>query len=247
MAAGAVLLAAVHPAWRSLRGIPAGPSGGALGPPRHASRLSRLAVAVRLPVPAVLALRSLGRRPARAGLTACSFAVAVTMGTAALIVHVAAGHLEALPANPADWLVDSANRALLVQVHVLVALIALLFAILGLVNLLLVSAVAARDAARDQAALRAAGLTPGQAVASLATAQMITAGLGSALGIPAGTVLFRVFAAGDGALDPGMPAALTPAGTVLLGGATLILAGLLAAVPAAAVNRKPPTPLLGAD
>jgi ABC-type lipoprotein release transport system permease subunit len=247
VAVGAVLLAAVHPAWRSLRGIPARPGGGALRPPPRASRLSRLAVAVRLPVPVVLALRTLGRRPARAGLTACSFAVAVTMGTAALIVHVAAGRLEALPANPADWLVDSANRALLGQVHALVALIALLFAVLGLVNLLLVSAVAARDAARDQAALRAVGLTPGQAVASLATAQMITAGLGLALGIPVGTVLFRTFAAGDGALDPSMPSALTPAGTVLLGGATLILAGLLAAVPAAAVNRKPPTPMLSAD
>ena len=50
---------------------------------------------------------------------------------------------------------------------------------------------ATNDAARDQAALRAVGLTPGQAVASLVTAQTITAAVGTVLGIPAGTALFR--------------------------------------------------------
>jgi hypothetical protein len=40
-----------------------------------------MAIAAYLPLPAVLALRSLTRRPARAVLTVCSFTVAVTMAT----------------------------------------------------------------------------------------------------------------------------------------------------------------------
>src|SRR5262245_49686154 len=100
------------------------------------------------------------------------------MGTTALIVQAAARHL--LAGEPTDRLVDEANRALLLQIQFLVGLFALMFVVLGLVNLLLVSAVAARN----QAALRAVGLTPGQAVASLATAQTITAAVGTVLGIP---------------------------------------------------------------
>ena len=251
VAVGAVLLAATRPAFQALRGAQVGVTGtggagGGVRPPRRASLLSRLAIALYLPLPAVVALRSLTRRPARAVLTVCSFTVAVTMATTALIVQAAAQHFLALPGEPADRFVDEANRALLVQIHSLVRLFALLFVVLGVVNLLLVSAVAARDAARNQAALRAVGLTPGQAVASLATAQTITAAVGTVLGIPAGTALFRAFASGDGTLDPGTPAALTPGSAVLLAGATLGLAALLAAIPAAATNRRPPAPLLSA-
>jgi len=180
-------------------------------------------------------------------LTVCSFTVAVTMGTTALIVQAAARQLLALPGEPADRLVDEANRALAVQINFLIGLLALLFVVLGVVNLLLVSAVAARDAARNQAALRAVGLTSGQAVASLVTAQAITAAVGTVLGIPAGTALFRAFASGDGTLDPGGPTALAPGSAVLLAGATLGLAALLAAVPAVVTNRRPPVPLLSTD
>jgi hypothetical protein len=52
------------------------------------------------------------------------------------------------------------------------------------------------------------------------------------VGIPAGTVLFRAFAAGNGTIDPGVPTSLTPMGAVLVVVATLGVAGLLAAVPA---------------
>jgi ABC-type antimicrobial peptide transport system permease subunit len=245
VAVGAVLLASAVPAWRALRKAPFAAAG--VSQPRRASRLSRLAVAVYLPLPAVLAVRSLARRPARAALTVCSFAVAVSMGTVGLILDAVARHLEALPGEPADQLVDGANRALLAQIHLLVGLLAALFAVLGLVNLLLVSAVAARDAARDQATLRAVGLTPGQAVASLTVAQMITAVVGTALGIPAGTALFRAFSSGEGTPDPGAPSALTPTGTVLLAATALVFAGLLAAIPAGAAGRRPPGPPMRAD
>jgi putative ABC transport system permease protein len=247
VAVGAVLLAGARPAWRAVRGAWAGGPGEALRPPRRPSPLSRLAIAARLPLPAVLGLRSITRRPTRAILTVCSFALAVAMGTVALILQAAARNFLAVQGDPADRFVDEANRALLAQIHTLIDLFALLFLLLGLVNLILVATAAARAAAANHAALRAVGLTPGQSVASLATAQVLTAALGTVVGIPAGTVLFRGFAAGNGTIDPGVPTSLTPAGTVLVVVATLGVAGLLAAVPAYATNRRPPAPLLTTD
>jgi hypothetical protein len=212
--------------------------------------MARLTRAVRLPLPQALGTRSVGRRPARTLLTAGSFAIAVATATAALAsqytftLHPHAG----TPVAADNALVALANRASDDQLRAVVDLFTAVFVILAAVNLVLVAIYAARDTAHNHAVLRALGFTPNQTASTLITTQMVTAIPATLAGAPAGLLLFHVVyqAAADGQSDNG-PSNPPAAWLAILVVATVALAGLLAAIPANALARRPIAPTLTTD
>jgi putative ABC transport system permease protein len=159
---------------------------------RPARRRAVLVVASRwLPVPLLLGLRVIARRPRRAAATVASVAVTVTLIVAVLTVqaHAAAvqqasGGFSVLP-NPRY---ESVDRVLLVISVVMITLAA--------VNAIFVTWATALDARKSSALARALGATPGQVSMGLSVAQVAPTLPGVALGVPAGIGL--VAAVGHG-------------------------------------------------
>ena len=99
--------------------------------------------------------------------------------------------------------------------------------------------VAARDAARNQAVLRAVGATPRQTVAALIVAQLVACAVAVAAGIPLGLGLWRLMEGGD------LPEARVPATSlVLLAAAVPVVFAGIVSVPARLLARRPVAPQL---
>lgn len=120
-------------------------------------------------------------------------------------------------------------------------------ATLGAVALVHALAVAVRRRARDLAVLRALGVTPSQSAGSIVVMAMTTATVGVVVGAPLGWAVARLVW-GEVARGIGVaPDVVVPAGLPLVLVATLLVAGLLALVPARAVARQRPAALLRAE
>jgi ABC-type lipoprotein release transport system permease subunit len=195
--------------------------------PRRTSWL--IAVSTRLPVPLLLGLRVIARRPRRALLGVASIAVTVSG-----VVAVLAGHT----AMAADWdgpssldpQADRANRVLLVITLMLVALAA--------VNSIVITWSAALDARHASALARALGATPGKVSAGLSAAQVLPAFAGAVLGIAGGLALWA--AIGD-EHDP------TYWQLLAVGGGTVLTVMLLTLIPARLGARRPAAEVLRAE
>jgi FtsX-like permease family len=204
---------------------------------------------LRLPPAAALGTRSVMRRPAQTLMTAGSIVIAVATATAALAVQ-ATFIAQAQPGSAAadNALVALANQAANNRLRALVYLFAVMFVILGAINLLFVAAFSARDTRHNHAVLRAIGFTPSQSVRSLVTTQLVTAAPATLAGIPIGLLLFHaVYAAsanGQSDTGPANPPAIWFAGLVLIVTATI---GLLSAAPAAALAQHTIAPALTTD
>ena len=244
-----VALAATRPAWQAIRTTTWTSLASPVRAPRPAPRLARVTRILRLPPAAALGTRSVMRRPAQTLMTAGSIVIAVATATAALAVQ-ATFIAQAQPGSAAadNALVALANQAANNRLRALVYLFAVMFVILGAINLLFVAAFTARDTRHNHAVLRAIGFTPSQSVRSLVTTQLVTAAPATLAGIPIGLLLFHAVytASANGQSDtgPANPPAIWFAGLVLIVTATI---GLLSAAPAATLARHSIAPALTTD
>jgi putative ABC transport system permease protein len=200
-------------------------------PNRHGAliRLSR-----RLPVPLLLGMRLVARRPRRAVLSAASVAVTVT-GIVAVLAFHATANLRTTGGSRglADPVLQRDEQMLLVLTIVLIAL--------SVLNAICASWATVLDTRRPAALSRALGASPRQVTAGLAAAQVIPAVPGAILGIPLGIALFAA-ASHTGRVT--VPAAGWIAGAVV---ATLVAVAVLAAIPARVGTRRTVTEVLQAE
>jgi ABC-type lipoprotein release transport system permease subunit len=147
-------------------------------PPRRRALL--LAISARLPVPLLLGMRLIARRPARGALNALSIAVAVS-GVVA-IFPTAGQDLSVAPGPRADRLGQ------------LTAIITVMLIVVAAVNTLFIARATITDARRITALTRAFGATSWQVSAGMAATQLLPALPGAIVGIPAGLYLYRAAA-----------------------------------------------------
>ena len=193
---------------------------------RGAGRLIR--VSARLPVPLLLGLRLIARRPRRVLLSAASFTVTATTIVAVLIFHatVSHGHQRAGPsAGPPDPGNARVSEVLLV--------VTVVMTVLAAANAIFTTWATVLDTRRFSAVARALGATPTADRRSAGHAQLLPALAGALLGIPAGTALYS-------AVQNGGPQGTPPAWWLVAAVAGMLLgvAGLTA-VPARIEARRP--------
>jgi ABC-type antimicrobial peptide transport system permease subunit len=199
--------------------------------PRRRESLIRLSR--KLPVPALIGLRLVARRPRRAILSAASVAVTVMGLVAALAIHAGVdnkiAHLGS-SGGLVDPAISRAEQVLTVLTIALVTLAALTAIFTALATVL--------DARRASAVTLALGATPRQVRAGLAMTQVIPALPGAILGLPLGIGLYKV-AARHGV--SGLPPVLWLVAAVL---GTVLVVAALTSVPARIGLRRPVAEML---
>jgi putative ABC transport system permease protein len=200
-------------------------------PRRHGAliRLSR-----RLPVPLLLGMRLIARRPRRALLSTASVAVTAG-GIVAVLAFHATVHLNAatLSNGLGNPMIDRDEQMLTVLTVVLVAL--------AILNAICAAWTTVLDARHSSALARALGATPEQVTAGIAAAQVLPATPGVLLGIPLGIGLYAFAVGGIGII---IPPVWWLAAAVL---GTLAAVAVLAAIPALADARRPVSPILQSE
>ena len=203
----------------------------ARSPRRHGAliRLSR-----RLPVPLLVGMRLIARRPRRAVLSAASVAVTATGIVAVLAYHTSVHlHSAGLAGGLGNPVVERDEQILTVLAVVLVAL--------AVLNAICAAWATVMDSRHASALVRALGASPGQVTAGIAAAQVLPAVPGALAGIPLGIGLFVVAAQGAGLA---VPPAVWLLGAVL---GTLVVIAVLAAIPALVGARRPVSPILQSE
>jgi putative ABC transport system permease protein len=237
VAAAAIAVAAAStlvPAMRAARISTVAALAGAARAPQRRAWLIKLSS--RLPVPLLLGLRLVARRPSRTLLSAASFTVTATTIVAVLIFHATVSQTSKLsgpfsgPPNPGDGRV---SEVLLV--------VSIVMVILAAANAIFTTWATVLDARRFSAIARSLGATPQQTVAGLSAVQLLPALAGALLGIPAGTALY-------GAVQNGGPQGSPPAWWLLamVLGMLLAVTGL-ATIPARAGARRPVVEILQSE
>jgi putative ABC transport system permease protein len=202
-------------------------------PPRRRPRLIALSAA--LPVPLLLGLRLVARRPRRTALTAASLMIAVAMVVAALAVqrNIAVTHQSQATTGfffvSGD--VQSANHVLVVLSVILVTLAA--------ITTTFTAWAAVIDARIATALARALGATPRQISAGLTTAQLLPGLVAACLGIPAGLLLYQVAGGNISEAVPPLPwlLAVIPATLIAVATVTWMPARIGARQPVAEILR----------
>jgi putative ABC transport system permease protein len=201
--------------------------------PRRGAML--IAVSRRLPVPLLLGLRLVARRPGRALLSAASIAVTATGIVAVLAFHTTVNLKTAGVAHPGlgNPVVTRDEQMLQVITVVLVAL--------AVLNAVVTAWATVQDTTHPSALARALGATPHQISAAISSSQVISALPGALLGVPLGIGLFAV-ASHAGIVT--IPPAPWLAAAVL---GTLIVVDTLASISARIGARRPPGEILQAE
>lgn len=227
------LAATLVPAIRGARTSTVSALAGAARPPRR--RRGLIAISRRLPVPLLLGVRLVGRRPRRALLGAASVAVTTTGIVAVLTFHATADDRLRGLTRVGDPVLTRDEQMLLV---ITVALLAL-----AVLNAITTAWATVVDATGWSALARALGATKRQLTGAIAAAQLVPAVPGAIVGVPLGLGLFAA-AGGVGANGTTVPSAgwLIPA--VL---ATLIGVTALTAIPAWIGARRPVTDVLARE
>ena len=232
VALGVALAATLVPAIRAARGSTVRALADAPRPPRRRPRL--LAMSRRLPVPMLLGLRLVARRPRRALLGAANVAITMAGVVAVLTFHATAGQkINGGGSGLSDPVLNRDEQVLLVLTIMLLTLAAL--------NAIVTAWSTMLDTRHPAALARALGATPRTVAAGLTAAQLLPAVPGALLGIPLGIGLFA--AADHGGLII-VPPAWWLAAAVL---ATLAAVAGLAAVPARVGARRPAAGILQAE
>jgi putative ABC transport system permease protein len=186
-----------------------------------------IALSARLPVPLLLALRQLSRRPRRALLNAFSIAVTVTG-----IVAILASYAHTSGTNPGI----SNLRA--DRLDELTAIITVMLAILAAVNTTFIAWATAADARFSSALERALGATASQVTAGLSTAALLPAVPAALAGIPLGVEVYHLLA-------PGQPLTVPPAWQLAaVFFLSLLAVTALTGVPSRLGARRPPAEIL---
>jgi hypothetical protein len=232
VALAVALVATLVPAIRGARTSTVSALADAAWQPRRRPWL--VALSARLPVPLLLGLRLVARRPRRGLLSVASVAVTTTGIVAVLAFHTTARLKTAgLPHLLGNPVFERDQQVLMVVTVVLFALAAL--------NAICAAWATVLDTGRASALARALGASPRQVTAGIAAAQVLPAVPGVLLGIPLGIGLFDVAAQGAGVV---VPPALWLAGAAL---GTVVVLAVLAAIPARVGARRPVSPVLQAD
>jgi putative ABC transport system permease protein len=234
-----VLLGTVRPALRgigqsTLRSLASGAR-----PPRRPGRLGRLAAAAGVPLPGVLGIRSAWRRPGRLFSNAIGLLLGVAMIVVALALRDSLDLLKLRPPEPGNATSDAAVAILYGEIRVIILGTAALLLVLGTINAFIVATLAARDAARNHAVLRAVGATPRQTVVALIVSQLAACLIAVALGIPLGLGLWSLMEGGD---LPGV--SVSASSLALLAVAVPVGFALIVSIPARLLARQPVAPLL---
>ena len=185
-------------------------------PPRRTGWL--IAISSRLPVPLLLGLRVVARRPRRVALATASILVTVSGIVAALGAH-------------AD-IVDGSNSTRADRLNQVLLAITITLVVLAAVNAIFVAWATALDTRRASALARALGATPRQVSAGLSAAQVLPALAGAILGIPGGLALLAAVDPDGTAMPPLWQLLAVVPGTVLA-------IALLTAIPARISARRP--------
>ena len=232
VALAVALVATLVPAIRGARTSTVSALADAAWQPRRRPWL--IALSARLPVPLLLGLRLVARRPRRGLLSVASVAVTTTGIVAVLAFHTTARLKTAgLSHGLGNPVFERDQQVLMVVTVVLFALAAL--------NAICAAWATVLDTGRASALARALGASPRQVTAGIAAAQVLPAVPGVLLGIPLGIGLFDVAAQGAGVV---VPPALWLAGAAL---GTVVVLAVLAAIPARVGARRPVSPVLQAD
>jgi predicted lysophospholipase L1 biosynthesis ABC-type transport system permease subunit len=232
VALAVALVATLVPAIRGARTSTVSALADAAWQPRRRPWL--VALSARLPVPLLLGLRLVARRPRRGLLSVASVAVTTTGIVAVLAFHTTARLKTAgLSHGLGNPVFERDQQVLMVVTVVLFALAAL--------NAICAAWATVLDTGRASALARALGASPRQVTAGIAAAQVLPAVPGVLLGIPLGIGLFDVAAQGAGVV---VPPALWLTGAAL---GTVAVLAVLAAIPARVGARRPVSPVLQAD
>jgi len=186
-----------------------------------------IAVSARLPVPLLLALRQLSRRPRRALLNTASITTTVTGLVAILASHA---HTPIANLTISNLKLDRFNE--------LTAIITVMLVILAAVNTTFIGWATAADGRFSSALERALGATAGQVTAGLSMAALLPALPGAIIGIPLGIAVYHVLASGT---PLAVPPAWQLAGVFL---ATLLAVTVLTAIPSRLGARRSPAQVL---
>jgi putative ABC transport system permease protein len=236
VAVAVAMLATLVPTLRAAHSSTVGALADAPRPPRRRRLL--IALSRWLPVPLLLGIRLVARRPRRSVLSALTVGITTTTIVAVLTVHThqaqvgaggAASGLSAL-ANPRYERVDQVLLVLTVMLVVLAA-----------VNALFITQATALDARHSAALARALGATRDQVATALVAAQLIPAVPGVLLGLPAGIGLVGAVAHGG--------TTTVPSGWWLAAVVVAVLAALalLTTVPARVSARRSPAEILASE
>ncbi len=186
-----------------------------------------IAVSARVPVPLLLALRQLSRRPRRALLNTASITTTVTG-----IVAILASHAHTPIANL------TISNLKLDRFNELTAVITVMLVILAAVNTTFIGWATAADGRFSSALERALGATAGQVTAGLSMAALLPALPGAIIGIPLGIAVYHLLASGT---PLAVPPAWQLAGVFL---ATLLAVAVLTAIPSRLGARRSPAQVL---
>ncbi|MGY0062104.1 ABC transporter permease [Streptomyces sp. LZ34] len=177
VALAVAILTTLGPTMRALRTETVAALADTARQPGRRARLTRLSAM--LPVPVLLGLRLIARRPGRAFLQACSTAATVITITALLIIFVQRQVSYGIDSPHLGNLKDAQSR------HMIVAVAAALVT-LAAVNTLTTTWTTALEARHTMAVARTLGATPGQITAGLSAAQLLPTVPGALVGIPLG-------------------------------------------------------------
>ncbi|GGP05302.1 ABC transporter permease [Nonomuraea glycinis] len=232
LAVAVAVLSTLRPTLRALRTATVTALTATAHRPRHRPRLTALSAL--LPTPLLLGLRLTARGPGRAVLQACSTATTVIALVALLTLYAQPERGYGLNGSSVlPNLRGEHDRQLMLAVTVL--LIAL-----AIVNTITFTWTTAMEARANMAIARTLGATPGQIAAGLSLAQLLPSLPGAVIGVPLGSGLLALFAAGN--------AAETPSAWLLGAALTTVLAtAALTALPARLAARQPVAQALSAE
>lgn len=183
-------------------------------PPRRSAAIIRFSA--KLPPVLLLGARLAGRRPRRLMLSAFSVAVTVSGLVAVLILY----------ATTAGWSLGP-------RVTQATTIISVMLVVLATVNAFFIAWTTALETRHPAALARALGATPGQVTTGLTVAYLAPALAGALLGIPGGIVVFDLAKRGGPTTLPAM------APLVVMVAVTLIVIGVLTAIPTRIGARRP--------
>jgi putative ABC transport system permease protein len=226
----AVLVATLVPAIRASTVSTVTALAETAGTPRRGPLL--IAISARLPVPMMLGLRLIARRPRRAALSMAGSAIIVT-GLVAVLTLRATSDVYGAAAGLSD--------PVAVRLSGVIVVLGVVLGVLAGVNAIVATWATVLEARRPAALARAFGTAPYQLAAGLSAAQLIPALPGAIIGVPAGIALFAALDSGGSETIP--PAAWLAA--VVVG--TLLALAVLTAIPARIGARRSVAAILRAE
>jgi len=201
-------------------------------PPQRHERMIDLSA--RLPIPLLLGVRLIARRPRRAQLAIASVAIAVATFIATLMMR----HTTVLGVKIAGNILAAAKQNSLDHVGNILSVI---LVVIAAINLLFTTWATVLDTRRPTALARSLGATPGQITGGLSSAQLLPGLIAAIIGIPIGLVLF--LAAGGNPTQSRLPIlamlAVIPA--------TLLAIAILTAIPARIGANRPAAEVLRSE